>query len=166
MIMIMRSILFNLFFLLCFLGFSQEEDENNINFLDVAKTPIYEGCENVKKNSSQKKCMLTKLNSFIQNNFDEEIINCLKHKTILNQRSKRREKKCEPLLIAGEKRIFLDFVISKYGKVKDIKVRAPHIKLVKEGIRVANLIPEMVPGRQNGKAVSVSYTAPVDLIVK
>ena len=48
------------------------------------------------------------------------------------------------------------------GKVRDVKVlRGVDPYLDKEAVRVIMSMPKWIPGKQNGKAVSVKYTIPV-----
>ena len=162
----MKNIFFILFFCTSILNFSQSNEINQVSFLAVEESPIYKGCEAFETNEAVKKCMVTKLNNLIKDEFDHELINCLKQKTIYNQKDKRRIKKCIPFLISGEKRIFLNFTINEEGAVVNITPKTPHIKLTKEATRVAKLIPNMIPGKEKGKRVRVSYSLPIDLIVK
>lgn len=56
----------------------------------------------------------------------------------------------------------LQFVIGKDGKVKSVKVvRSLHPALDKELLRIAKLLPDFVPGRQNGRPVDVHYNIPI-----
>ena len=54
-------------------------------------------------------------------------------------------------------KIFVMFKIDNYGNITNIQARAPHKKLQEEAIRVIGLLPVMTPGKQRGRAVSVSY---------
>ncbi|ADV43117.1 energy transducer TonB [Bacteroides helcogenes] len=59
-------------------------------------------------------------------------------------------------------RVTCQFVVGKDGKVHDVKV----IKTLdpycdKEAVRVIMSMPGWIPGKQNGKAVSVKYTVPI-----
>lgn len=59
-------------------------------------------------------------------------------------------------------RVICQFVVGSDGSVRDIKVmRGVDPSLDKEAIRVIQSMPKWIPGRQNGKAVSVRYTLPV-----
>ena len=59
-------------------------------------------------------------------------------------------------------RVICQFVVSSDGSVRDIKVmRGVDPSLDKEAVRVIQSMPKWIPGRQNGKAVSVRYTLPV-----
>ncbi len=56
----------------------------------------------------------------------------------------------------------LQFVIGKDGKVKSAKVvRSIHPDLDKELLRIAKLLPDFIPGRQNGRKVDVTYNIPI-----
>ena len=59
-------------------------------------------------------------------------------------------------------RVICQFVVGSDGSVRDIKVmRGVDPSLDKEAMRVIQSMPKWIPGRQNGKAVSVRYTLPV-----
>ena len=59
-------------------------------------------------------------------------------------------------------RVICQFVVGSDGSVRDIKVvRSLDPSCDKEAVRVIQSMPKWIPGRQNGKAVSVRYTLPV-----
>ena len=59
-------------------------------------------------------------------------------------------------------RVICQFVVGSDGSVRDVKVmRGVDPSLDKEAVRVIQSMPKWIPGRQNGKAVSVRYTLPV-----
>ena len=59
-------------------------------------------------------------------------------------------------------RVVLQFVITKEGKVADIKVmRGVSPELDEEAVRVVKAMPAWTPGKQDGQAVNVRYTLPV-----
>ena len=61
-----------------------------------------------------------------------------------------------------EGRVIVQFVVKENGKVADIKVmRGVSPELDAEAIRVVSMMPEWIPGKQRGKAVSVKYTMPI-----
>lgn len=61
-------------------------------------------------------------------------------------------------------RVTCQFVVGADGKVRDVKVlRGVDPYLDKEAVRVIMSMPKWIPGKQNGKAVSVKYTIPVCL---
>jgi TonB family protein len=60
-------------------------------------------------------------------------------------------------------RVFVNFIVSTAGKVKDVKVvKSAHPLLDAEAVRVISGMPEWKPGMQRGKAVDVRYTVPVE----
>ena len=59
-------------------------------------------------------------------------------------------------------KVIVQFVVDKTGQVGEIKVvRSVDKELDKEAIRLIKSLPKFIPGRQNGRAVSVWYTLPV-----
>lgn len=62
-----------------------------------------------------------------------------------------------------EGRVVLQFVIDETGQVGDIQVARPvSEELDAEAVRVVKSMPKFEPGRQDGEAVSVWYTLPVN----
>ena len=59
-------------------------------------------------------------------------------------------------------RVIVGFVVGSNGKIRDVKVlRSVDPYLDKEAVRVVESMPSWIPGRQNGQAVSVKYTLPI-----
>ena len=59
-------------------------------------------------------------------------------------------------------KVILQFVVEKDGRVGEVKVaRSVDKDLDKEAVRVVKSLPKFTPGRQNGQAVRVWYTLPV-----
>ena len=59
-------------------------------------------------------------------------------------------------------RVICQFVITKEGKVADIKVlRSVSPEIDEEAVRVIKAMPAWTPGKQDGQAVNVRYTLPV-----
>jgi len=162
----MKNLLFILLIFTCVSTFCQDQKKEETIPIMTKESPIYEGCEIYKTNAERKNCMETMLATLVEENFDHELINCLKVKTVYNRKKKTRTRKCIQILIPGEKRIFVDFTISEEGNIKDIVARAPHQKLKDEAIRVAQLIPKIIPTKHNGKPIKTSYSIPIDLVAK
>ena len=60
-------------------------------------------------------------------------------------------------------KVIVQFVVDKTGKVGEVKVvRSVDKDLDREAVRVCKSLPKFTPGRQNGQAVSVWYTLPVN----
>jgi TonB family protein len=59
-------------------------------------------------------------------------------------------------------KVIVQFIIDKSGEVRDPKIlRSVSPTIDAEAIRMVNLLPDFVPGRQNGEAVSVKYILPI-----
>ena len=59
-------------------------------------------------------------------------------------------------------KVVVQFVVEKDGKVGEVKViRSVDKDLDREAVRVCKTLPKFTPGRQNGQAVRVWYTLPV-----
>jgi periplasmic protein TonB len=63
-------------------------------------------------------------------------------------------------------RVFLSFIIERDGHLSNITVdRGPGHGLDDEALRVLKLAPAWKPGKQNGQAVRVKYTIPINFIL-
>ncbi|MEX6627123.1 M56 family metallopeptidase [Tenacibaculum salmonis] len=115
------------------------EDNNNddIFFSDLDKTPIFPGCEAV-----DKECFSKSLTKFVADNFDTKLVNTLGLKS-------------------GKKRIYVQFKIDKKGNIIDVKARAPHKLLKEHGINLIQKLPKMTPGEKNGEIVTTAYALPI-----
>jgi protein TonB len=60
--------------------------------------------------------------------------------------------------------IYITFVISKEGKVKDpvVERSTGNSSMEKEAQRIVLIMPDWTPAKQKGKAVPVYYSLPVD----
>ena len=62
-----------------------------------------------------------------------------------------------------EGRVIVQFIIDETGQVGDVKVvRSVSDELDAEAVRVVKTLPKFEPGRQDGEAVSVWYTLPIN----
>lgn len=60
-------------------------------------------------------------------------------------------------------RVVVKFVVTKTGQVGDVVVvRGKDPDLDKEAVRVVKTLPDFIPGKMNGQAVSVWYTLPIN----
>tara|TARA_R110002020_G_scaffold283009_4_gene498749 strand:- start:339 stop:1115 length:777 start_codon:yes stop_codon:yes gene_type:complete len=121
--------------------FEKIEDVVDVDYRKVEFVPIYPGCEGLASNEERKSCMQEKINSLISRNFN----------TALGARYG----------LEGVNRIDVQFTVNEFGKVTDVKTRAPHPALEVEAKRVINKIPEMIPGKQREKDVRVIYGQPI-----
>lgn len=124
----------------------EDDDIEIFNMVNVEIVPIYPGCEKMTTNQERVKCMSKKLSKLVQRRFDTDI--------------------AAEYGLSGRQRINVQFKINELGQVTEIQTRAPHPKLEKEAARIANKIPEMKPGLQRKKPVSVLYNLPIVFDVK
>ena len=60
-------------------------------------------------------------------------------------------------------KIFIEFVIEKSGKVTSARVvRGEDKHLRQEALRLVRSIPKMIPAKQRGTAVAVTFTLPIN----
>ena len=123
----------------------EPEEEMHINFVEMV--PVYPGCEKASNNTQRKKCMSEKLGKLVQKKFDKNL-------------------GAELGLKEEIQRIYVNFRINRSGIVEIISTRAPHKDLEKEANRVVDKVPQMKPGEQGGKPVSVLYSLPIVFQVK
>ena len=117
------------------------EEEIEVPFAFIENVPVFPGCEKEKGNNAKKKCMSTKIAKFVNKKFNVDLAG--------------------DLGLSGRQTIRVLFKIDKNGNVVNVQSRAPHPRLAKEAERVIKLLPKMKPGKQRGKAVTVSYTLPI-----
>ncbi len=121
----------------------EEEDIiEDVSFRVIEEAPIFPGCENEKDKAAIKKCFSRNVNMSIAKNFNADLGQKLNLKP-------------------GIKRISVQFIVDKQGNIGAIKTRAPHEALGVEAKRVVNLLPKMIPAKQDGKNVSVKFNLPI-----
>ena len=116
------------------------DNEKPVSLAKIESVPVYPGCKG--NNLKKRKCMSDKIRKLVQKEFNIGL--------------------CNELNLTGMQRISVIFKIDKNGNVIDIRARAPHPRLVKEAIRVLNMLPKMKPGIQRGKPVVVPYSLPIN----
>ena len=118
--------------------------EDDIPHIIVEEMPIFPGCE--EKNDD---------NLAVQQCFNNRLFEYIIKNTVYPEMMKE----------AGiEGTIHLRFVINKKGEVDDIEVLrgvSGGQMLEEEAIRVIESLPDMKPGKQQGKPVKVQYNVPV-----
>jgi len=63
-------------------------------------------------------------------------------------------------------KVFVSFVVDTNGGVSNVRVsRGVDESLDKESVRVVKSMPKWIPGKQNGQAVRVSYTVPINFVL-
>lgn len=125
----------------------EPEDDDVMEYIaTVPEVPIYPGCEKGTR-AEKKACFEKKVGKFISRKFNTDLAAQLG-------------------LPSGKQKIYVQFVITKSGKIEIKGARANHKRLEKEGERVVNLLPQMIPGMKNGKPVKVSYMVPISFNVQ
>jgi len=119
----------------------EEEVVEDVPFMIIEEVPIFPGCSG--SNKERRACFSAEISKFVSKKFNVELASDL------------------GLPQGTVQKIFVMFKIDQKGNITEIKARAPHIKLQQEAIRVVELLPQMTPGKQRGKAVSVSYGLPI-----
>ena len=107
----------------------------------LEQVPLFPGCENELNNKAQSNCLSKNISMFIAKKFNTQLALALG--------------------LNGRQHIYVVFKINKMGKVVEARSRAPHPDLEKEAIRVVNLLPRMIAGKQRGKAIDVPYSLPI-----
>ena len=118
------------------------EEDVSVPFSVVEKVPIWPGCKG--NNTELKRC------------FQDEMV---KH---VNKNFKYPQQALE-LQIRGK--VFVMFVIDSKGYVADVQVRGPDKILEREASRIIGLMPEMEPGKQRGKPVTIPYSLPINFVL-
>jgi len=63
-------------------------------------------------------------------------------------------------------KVFVSFVVDTNGSISNVKItRGVDTSLDKEALRVVKAMPKWIPGKQNGEAVRVSFTVPINFIL-
>lgn len=124
----------------------EPEEIEDVGYAFVEEVPVFPGCEGLSSNEERKQCMSDKIKQFVNREFDISL--------------------GEELGLSGINKIYVQFRIETDGSVTVIGARGPHPRLEEEAIRVAKSLPEMQPGRQQGKAVGVIYSLPITFRVQ
>lgn len=118
----------------------EAEDENvEVPFAVIENVPIFPGCTG-KSNEALKDCFQKKIQEHIQKHFTYPDV---------------------AVELGIEGRVYVQFIIDNTGNIVQIKTRGPDKLLEKEANRIIAELPQMVPGKQRGRAVKVSYTIPI-----
>ncbi|SDS20864.1 M56 family metallopeptidase [Gramella sp. MAR_2010_147] len=116
------------------------DDKENIPYAVIERVPAFEGCEQ-QEGKLRKECTSKQISLFVNKNFNTDL--------------------GKQLGLTGVNRVIVQFRIDETGAIVDIKARAAHPELEAEAKRVISLIPNMIPGEQKGRPVSVMYSLPI-----
>lgn len=124
-------------------SFDDVKDQVTIPFGAIQQVPVYPGCEGDKE--ALKSCFSQKIAAFVGAEFNTKIA---------------------PESVSGRQRISTQFKIDRQGNVVDIKAKAEFPAFEAEAIRVLKKLPQMTPGMNDGKKVSVMYSLPIMFEIK
>ncbi|MGB5363613.1 MAG: energy transducer TonB, partial [Aureibaculum sp.] len=122
-----------------------EDVIEEVPFAVIEEAPIYPGCTGYK--AQRKQCLQDKIKEHVYKKYNIGLA---------------EELGLEP----GKKKVYVLFKIDHKGDIVNVQARGPHARLEKEAIRVVELLPKMIPGKQRGRPVGVKYTLPITLIVE
>ncbi|MBX2826767.1 MAG: M56 family metallopeptidase [Flavobacteriaceae bacterium] len=126
-------------------GENPSEKDKEYAFKEIEQVPVYPGCEGLQDQEAQK-CFTQKITEFVMANFNV--------------------KSADKLGLEGRQRISSIFKIDKEGNVTDVKVRAPHPELEEIVQEVITKLPQMQPGKVDGRPVTVRYALPIIFAVE
>ena len=115
-----------------------------VDFVEVV--PVFPGCESASTNAARKACMSEKIAKHIQKKFDTDI--------------------AADLGLNGKQKINVMFKIDQNGNVTNIQARSLHKELEIEAKAVIGELPQMTPGKQHEKNVSVIYGIPITFSIQ
>ena len=110
-----------------------------VSYAVIEEVPIYPGCENG-TNDDRRQCMSDAINSLVKRNFNVDL--------------------AQDLGLTGRQRIYARFQIDKKGNIGIVNVRTSVKELGDETIRILELIPQLIPGKQKGIPVRTTYDLP------
>ncbi|WP_299224627.1 energy transducer TonB [uncultured Psychroserpens sp.] len=120
------------------------EEDIEIPFAVIENVPIFPGCEKGSK-KEQMDCFQKQMKLHVKKHFTYP----------------------EDALDAGiSGKVHVLFVIDKTGCVAKIRSRGPDELLENEAERIIGLLPQMIPGKQRGRPVSMSYSIPISFVYK
>jgi len=123
----------------------EEVVDEDVPFAIIEDVPVYPGCKGTKE--QKKVCLNKSMQKHVGRKFNADLAGDLG---------------LEP----GKKKIFIQFKITKTGTIQIMGARAPHKRLEKEARRVVSLLPKMIPGKQRGRPVNVTYMLPISFNVE
>jgi len=110
---------------------------NEIPFGVIDEVPVFPGCEDA---VDKKACFQEKIQAHIRKNF-------------------HYPEEAQELGIQG--RVSSIFIIDTEGNIVDIRMKGPHELLENETSRILAKLPQMQPGKHEGKAVKVPFSIPI-----
>jgi len=126
--------------------FEEEEEEEAVLFAVVEDPPLFSHCNRSASREEKQACFQKGVMEHIQKNF--------KYPAISKE-------------MGISERIIVNFHVSKVGKIVNVQVvRGQDKHLKAEALRLVKSIPTLVPAKQRGQAVSVSFTVPISFTLQ
>lgn len=123
----------------------EEEEEITVPFAVIENVPIFPGCESARNNEERKECFQQKIQEHIIKEFTYPP---------------------SALELGIQGKVFVQFLIDSKGNIGSIRMRGPDKNLEKEAQRIVASLPQMTPGKQRGRAVSVPYSIPINFVIQ
>ena len=124
----------------------EEEEEEILSFNIVENPPLFKWCDSDGSIQEQQACFQKGVMYHIRDNFAYPAI-------------------CKEMGIS--ERIIVNFHVSKKGKVTNVQVVRGNDKHLKaEALRLVKSIPDLIPAKQRGQAVSISFTVPISFTLQ
>ncbi|PID68195.1 MAG: hypothetical protein CR968_02755 [Flavobacteriia bacterium] len=125
---------------------ANQNKDKGIQFAIVDEVPVFPGCTGSKE--VLRRCFMDEVKKHVNENYKTFTAETLG-------------------MEAGTKqRVSVMFIIDKTGNIIDVKAKAPHELLEQEAIRVIKLLPQMKPGKHQGKVIKVIYAFPITMILE
>lgn len=129
-------------------AFIYKDNRLNIatNLNDLDNVPVYPGCEEIEDENARKNCLITKVSTFSNENFNTKVIS----------RPKR-----------GFNYIRVIFLVDKNGNSEAVKISGDWDKSIQNEVkRVIASLPKMKPGLLNNQPKNIKYSFRLPFIVK
>ncbi|MDO9262182.1 MAG: energy transducer TonB [Flavobacteriaceae bacterium] len=123
----------------------KEEVVEDVPFAIIEEAPVFPGCIGTRE--ERKICLSDKVSKHVHREFNAALAQ-------------------ELGLPPGKQKIYVIFTIDKNGEATNIIARGTHKSLEKEAIRVIELLPKMIPGKQRNRPVGVKYSLPITFNVE
>jgi len=138
----MKKIFLGALLLVGTIGYAQSTSLKTLSIENVDQAPLFDNC----KIEDSKTCFTSSITSFINKNINKDIA---KQSNLL-----------------GKQRVVSQFSINEEGRIEGISSVSNQEILKKEMSRVLNMLPLLKPAMKDGKAVTVSYSVPVEFASK
>lgn len=112
-----------------------------IGFIQVKNPPEFKNTPQHLSTTEKREYFSSEIAKFVKENFNLE--------------------SASNLGLEGNQKIYTQFKIDTFGKIIELKVKAPHKQIEKETKRVLNQLPTFIPAKQGGKNVSIIYNLPI-----